>query len=337
MKIGVIGAGSWGIALARLLNLNGHEITVWSIDPEEIAMLKEYCEHKTKLPGVILSGAITFTTSLEEAIKGMDLLVLAVPSPFIRSTAKNMAEYIEDGQIIVNVAKGIEDSSLKTLSTVIEEEIPNARIAVLSGPSHAEEVGKSMPTTVVVGAHDEELAKIVQDTFMNDFFRVYTSPDVIGIELGGALKNVIALAAGISDGLGCGDNTKAALITRGIFEIKNLGVKLGGKPETFSGLSGIGDLIVTCASVHSRNRRAGFLIGQGKTYSEAMDEVKMVVEGVYSAKAARKLAQKYNVSMPIVEAVNRVLFEDYPAEKALKKLITRSKKDEINDIIWDEE
>ncbi|MCR5292241.1 MAG: NAD(P)H-dependent glycerol-3-phosphate dehydrogenase [Eubacterium sp.] len=336
MNIGILGAGSWGIALARLLNLNGHEITVWSIDPEEIAMLKEYCEHKTKLPGVILSGTTTFTTDLEMSIKDKELLVMAVPSPFIRSTAKSAAPFVSDGQIIVNVAKGIEEDTLKRLSEVISEEIPNARVAVLSGPSHAEEVGKSMPTTVVVGAHDEELAKKVQDVFMNDFFRVYTSPDMIGIELGGALKNVIALAAGVADGLGCGDNTKAALITRGIFEIKNLGIKMGGNPETFSGLSGIGDLIVTCASVHSRNRKAGFLIGQGKTYSEAMDEVKMVVEGVYSAKAARALAEKYNVSMPIVEAVNRVLFEDYPARKALNKLLTRDRKDEISGISWDE-
>ena len=336
MNIGILGAGSWGIALARLLSLNGNEITVWSIDPEEIAMLNEYCEHKTKLPGVILSGATTFTTDLELAIKGKDLLVMAVPSPFVRSTAKIAAPYIEDGQIIVNVAKGIEEETLMRLSQVIEEEIPNAKVAVLSGPSHAEEVGKSMPTTVVVGAHDEGLAKLVQDTFMNDFFRVYTSPDMVGIELGGALKNVIALAAGIADGLGCGDNTKAALITRGIHEIKNLGTKMGGNPETFSGLSGIGDLIVTCASVHSRNRKAGFLIGQGKTYSEAMDEVKMIVEGVYSAKAARALAEKYDVSMPIVEAVNRVLFEDYPAKKALNKLLTRDKKDEIADISWDD-
>lgn len=336
MNIGILGAGSWGIALARLLNLNGHEITVWSIDPEEIAMLKEYCEHKTKLPGVILSGTTTFTTDLEMSIKDKELLVMAVPSPFIRSTAKSAAPFVSDGQIIVNVAKGIEEDTLKRLSEVISEEIPNARVAVLSGPSHAEEVGKSMPTTVVVGAHDEELAKKVQDVFMNDFFRVYTSPDMVGIELGGALKNVIALAAGIADGLGCGDNTKAALITRGIFEIKNLGIKMGGNPETFSGLSGIGDLIVTCASVHSRNRKAGFLIGQGKTYSEAMDEVKMVVEGVYSAKAARALAEKYNVSMPIVEAVNRVLFEDYPARKALNKLLTRDRKDEISGISWDE-
>ena len=220
------------------------------------------------------------------------------------------------------------------LSQVIKEEIPVADIAVLSGPSHAEEVGKCLPTTVVVGCKDKAIAEKVQDTFMADFFRVYISPDVMGIELGGSLKNVIALAAGIADGLGCGDNTKAAIITRGIVEIKKLGVKMGGYPETFSGLSGIGDLIVTCASMHSRNRRAGYLIGQGKTYQEAMDEVKMIVEGVYSAKAALALSKKYEVSMPIIEAVNKVLFEDYPAKDALTDLLTRDKTREVIGLTW---
>ena len=220
------------------------------------------------------------------------------------------------------------------LSEVISEEIPQARVAVLSGPSHAEEVGKCLPTTVVVGAPDRGLAKLVQDTFMSDFFRVYTSPDMIGIELGGAIKNVIALAAGIADGLGCGDNTKAALITRGIHEMSRLGVAMGGKPETFSGLSGTGDLIVTCASQHSRNRKAGFLMGQGKTYQEAMDEVKMVVEGVYSAKAALALSNKYDVEMPIVEHVNKVLFDGLSAKEALHDLITRDRKKEASSLTW---
>ena len=295
MKICILGAGSWGIAIAKLLSINEHEVTVWSIDPAEVAMLNEYCEHKTKLPGVILSGTVTFTTDLEGAIKDKELIVMAVPSPFVRSTAKSAAPFVKEGQIIVSVSKGIEDETLMRLSEVIKEEIPVARVAVLSGPSHAEEVGKCMPTTVVVGSDDKEVAELIQDTFMNDFFRVYTSTDVLGIELGAALKNVIALAAGMADGAGCGDNTKAALITRGIVEISRLGIKMGGQPETFSGLSGIGDLIVTCASVHSRNRKAGYLIGQGKSYQEAMDEVKMVVEGVYSAKAAYKLSLKYGV------------------------------------------
>ncbi|MBO4863054.1 MAG: NAD(P)H-dependent glycerol-3-phosphate dehydrogenase [Eubacterium sp.] len=336
MKICVLGAGSWGIALTNLLAKNGHEMTVWSIDPEEVAMLKAFSEHRTKLPGVILPGTVEFMTDMETALKDKDMVIMAVPSPFVRSTAHAAAPYIPENEIIVNVAKGIEESTLKRLSEVIKEEIPTAQVAVLSGPSHAEEVGKLMPTTVVVGADNKGLAKKVQDTFMADTFRVYTSPDVVGIELGGALKNVIALAAGIADGLGCGDNTKAALITRGIHEMSALGIAMGGKAETFSGLSGTGDLIVTCASQHSRNRKAGYLMGQGKTYQEAMDEVKMVVEGVYSAKAALELALKYDIEMPIVENVNRILFEDYPAKDALHDLLTRDRKKEASSLTWRE-
>ena len=336
MKITVLGAGSWGIALTKLLTINGHTLTVWSIDAEEIAMLKEYSQHKTKLPGVMLPGNVEYTTDLEASVDDADLIVMAVPSPFVRTTAKSVAPYIVDEQVIVNVAKGIEEDSLKRLSQVIKEEIPQAKIAVLSGPSHAEEVGKELPTTVVVGSDDKELAMFIQDVFMNDFFRVYISPDVIGIELGGAVKNVIALAAGIADGLGCGDNAKAALITRGIYELTSLGVAMGGKATTFSGLSGTGDLIVTCASVHSRNRRAGFLIGQGYTYQEAMDEVKMIVEGVYSAKAALKLASLYEVEMPIVEEVNKILFENVSAKDALRNLLGRDKKKESSTLSWDE-
>ncbi len=336
MKITVLGAGSWGIALTKLLTINGHTLTVWSIDAEEIAMLKEYSQHKTKLPGVMLPGNVEYTTDLKASVDDADLIVMAVPSPFVRTTAKSVAPYIVDEQVIVNVAKGIEEDSLKRLSQVIKEEIPQAKIAVLSGPSHAEEVGKELPTTVVVGSDDKELAMFIQDVFMNNFFRVYISPDVIGIELGGAVKNVIALAAGIADGLGCGDNAKAALITRGIYELTSLGVAMGGKATTFSGLSGTGDLIVTCASVHSRNRRAGFLIGQGYTYQEAMDEVKMIVEGVYSAKAALKLASLYEVEMPIVEEVNKILFENVSAKDALRNLLGRDKKKESSTLSWDE-
>ncbi|MBO5610824.1 MAG: NAD(P)H-dependent glycerol-3-phosphate dehydrogenase [Eubacterium sp.] len=336
MRICVLGAGSWGIALTKLLALNEHSVIVWSIDPEEISMLKEYSQHKTKLPGVMLPGTVEFTTDMEAALSDAELVVMAVPSPFVRSTAEKAAEYIKDERIIVNVAKGIEEDTLKRLSQVIKEEIPQAKVAVLSGPSHAEEVGKELPTTVVVGAETKELAETVQDVFMNDFFRVYISPDIIGIELGGAVKNVIALAAGIADGLGCGDNTKAALITRGIYELTSLGVAMGGKPETFSGLSGTGDLIVTCASVHSRNRKAGFLMGQGYTYQEAMDEVKMIVEGVYSAKAALKLATLYEVEMPIVEEVNKILFENLPAKEALRELLTRDKKKESSSLSWND-
>ena len=291
-KIGVIGAGSWGIALSVLLSNNGHDVKVWSIIEDEIKMLNENHEHKDKLPGVILSDKITFTTDLKEAVEGKDLLILAVPSPFVRSTAASLKAVVADGQIIVNVAKGIEESTLMTLSQIIEEEVPQAEVTVLSGPSHAEEVGRGIPTTIVVGAKNKKTAEYIQNIFMSEVFRVYISPDVLGIELGAALKNVVALAAGIADGLGYGDNTKAALITRGITEIARLGMAMGGKFETFCGLSGIGDLIVTCASMHSRNRRAGILLGQGKTMDEAMAEVKMVVEGVYSAKAELGLSKK---------------------------------------------
>ncbi|MDD6202861.1 MAG: NAD(P)H-dependent glycerol-3-phosphate dehydrogenase [Lachnospiraceae bacterium] len=335
-KIGMIGAGSWGIALSVLLNGNGHQVTVWSILKEEIEMLKENHEHKDKLPGVILDQRILFTNDLREAVSDKDILVLAVPSPYVRSTSKMLNEVVKEGQIIVNVAKGIEESTLMTLSQVIEEEIPAAEVAVLSGPSHAEEVGRKIPTTIVVGARKKATAEYLQNIFMSEVFRVYISPDVLGIELGAALKNVVALAAGIADGLGYGDNTKAALITRGITEIARLGTAMGGKFETFCGLSGIGDLIVTCASMHSRNRRAGILIGQGKTMDEAMKEVKMVVEGVYSAKAAMGLAKKYQVQLPIIEQVNLVLFENKPASEAMKDLMTRDKKIEHSDIPWGE-
>ena len=333
-KIGMIGAGSWGTALAWLLTNNGHEVTVWSALADEIEMLQKDHEQKSKLPGVILQESMQFTTDLEEAIREKELLVLAVPSVFTRSTAARMKPYVSQGQKIVNVAKGIEESTLKTLSEVIEEEIPQADVAVLSGPSHAEEVGRGIPTTIVVGAHTKETAEYIQNIFMNEVFRVYISPDVLGIELGAALKNVVALAAGIADGLGYGDNTKAALITRGITEIARLGTAMGGRFETFCGLSGICDLIVTCASMHSRNRRAGILIGKGYSMEEAMKEVNMVVEGVYSAKAAMGLAEKYQVQLPIIEQVNAVLFEGKPAAEAVKELMLRDKKIEVSDIPW---
>ena len=329
-KIGIIGAGSWGIALSVLLHNNGHTITVWSALPQEIEQLKACHEHKEKLPGVKLAEDILFTADLSNAVKEMDILVLAVPSSFTRETAHRMAGFVENGQIIVNVAKGIEEATLMTLSQVIEDEIPQADVAGLSGPSHAEEVGKGIPTTIVVGASSRATAEKIQNIFMSDVFRVYTSPDVLGIELGAALKNVVALAAGIADGLGYGDNTKAALITRGMAEISRLGMAMGGKFETFSGLSGIGDLIVTCASMHSRNRRAGILIGQGKTMEEAMAEVKMVVEGVFSTKAAMALAEKYHVELPIIEQVHEVLFCGKAAADAVKDLMIRDKKIEIS-------
>jgi len=334
-SIGVIGAGSWGTALAFLLYNNGHKVTLWSIIKEEVELLQTKRENTDKLPGVKLPEDMVITSDLEEAVVGKDVIVLAVPSLFVRSTACSMKEYVGQGQIVVNVAKGIEDATLLTLSQVVGGELPQAEIAVMSGPSHAEEVGRGLPTTIVVGAKSRKTAEYIQNIFMSNVFRVYTSPDVLGIELGAALKNVVALAAGIADGLGYGDNTKAALITRGIAEIARLGMAMGGKLETFCGLSGIGDLIVTCASMHSRNRRAGILIGKGHTYEEAMQEVNMVVEGVYSTKAAIGLAEKYNVQMPIIEQVNEVLFHGKKADEAVKDLMLRDKKIENTDIVWE--
>ena len=333
-KVCVLGAGSWGTALSIVLANNGHDVTVWSIDPEEVLMLKDYREQRDQLPGVMVPSVIEFTTDMEMAVSGAEVIVCAVPSPFVRSTMKSAAPYVTEGAVIVDVAKGIEDGTYKTMTEIIEEECPKACVAILSGPSHAEEVGRKIPTTVVAGAKCKKVAELVQDVFMNEVFRVYTSPDVIGIELGGSLKNVIALAAGAIDGLGMGDNTKAALMTRGISEISRLVVAMGGHMETVAGLSGIGDLIVTCTSKHSRNRNAGFLLGQGKTYQEAMDEVKMVVEGVYSAKAALALGQKYGVSMPIVEAVNAVLFDGADVKEATKQLLMRDRTSEALNLEW---
>lgn len=332
-KVSILGGGSWGIALAALLEKNGHEVTVWSALEPEIEMLRERHEHKM-LPGVKLGEKVVFTTDDEEAVKGKELLVMAVASSFTRQTAHRLSVQAEPGQKIVNVAKGIEENTLMTLSQIIRQEIPQADVAVMSGPSHAEEVGRGMPTTIVVGAGSESTAEYIRNLFMNEAFRVYVSPDILGMELGGSLKNVVALAAGIADGLGYGDNTKAALITRGITEIARLGTAMGGKFETFCGLTGIGDLIVTCASMHSRNRRAGILIGQGKNCEEAMAEVKMVVEGVYSAKAAMELARKYQVQLPIIEQVNAVLFEGKSAAQAVKELMLRDRKIEVSDFPW---
>lgn len=333
-KVGVLGAGSWGTALALLLETNGHEIIMWSIDKNEVEMLQEQREHVTKLPGIKLPDSMVITNEIEYAIQGMDFCVLAVPSPFTRSTARMMKPYVSENQIIVDVAKGIEENTLMTLSEQILDEIPWANVAVLSGPSHAEEVGKGLTTSVAIGAKDKDTAEFLRDAFMNERFRVYINSDILGIELGGSLKNVVALAAGIADGLGCGDNAKAALITRGIAEITRLGIKMGGKAETFAGLTGIGDLIVTCSSEHSRNRKCGYLMGQGMTLEEAQDEVKMVVEGVYSAKAAKKLGEKYEVNMPLVNEVSMVLFEGKSTKEALRDLMLREGTTEHRDLDW---
>lgn len=332
--IGVIGSGTWGTALSLLLCKNGCEVTLWSAIEEEITEMKEKRRHKN-LPEVVLPEELRLTADLKEAMAEKDILVLAVPSVYIRATAARMKEFIRYGQIVINVSKGIEESSLKTMSQVIEEELPEAEVAVLSGPSHAEEVSRGIPTTCVAGAHRKKVADYIQSVFMSPVFRVYTSPDMLGIEVGAALKNVIALAAGIADGLGYGDNTKAALITRGIAELTRLGVRMGGKEQTFVGLSGIGDLIVTCASMHSRNRRAGILIGKGYTMEEAMNEVQMVVEGVYSAKAGMKLAEAYGIDMPIVEQVNQVLFDGKPAKEAVNDLMLRDRRIESSGLPWE--
>ena len=313
-KVSVIGAGSWGTALAILLNNNGHDVTVW------------YHNSKAEIPGAVISEKITYTQDLESAVRGQDLIVMAVSSTHVRAEASQIKGFVSKGQVIVDVAKGIEEGTQMRLSQIIEQEIPQADVAVLSGPSHAEEVGCGVPTTIVVGAHTAKTAKYIQDIFMSEVFRVYISPDMLGIETGAALKNVVALAAGMADGLGYGDNTKAALITRGIAEISRLGLAMGGRTETFYGLTGIGDLIVTCASMHSRNRRAGILIGQGKSMQEAMDEVKQVVEGVYSAKAALELSKKYDVELPIIEQVNLILFEGKAPADAVIELMLRDRK-----------
>lgn len=333
-KVSFLGAGSWGTALAIMLAKHGHQVVMWSKVESEVTMLLENREHKNRLPGVKLPESIVITSDLKEACTDMDLIVFSVASPFVRSVAKDACSLIPQGQKIVNVAKGIEEESLNTLRDIIVEEIPQADVSVLSGPSHAEEVAVEMPTTVVVGSTSKSTAIFIQEIFMNDYFRVYISPDIIGIELGGSVKNVIALAAGACDGLGCGDNTKAALITRGIAEISRLGVAMGAKMETLGGLSGIGDLIVTCTSKHSRNHNAGYLIGKGYTVEEALEEVKQVVEGVYSAKAVRKLAKEYNVSMPIVEELCHVLFEGAKASDSIKNLLTRDRCMEYPDLGW---
>lgn len=334
-KIGIIGAGGWALGLAILLNNNGNEVTVWSKIKAELDGIRKDGENKKSLPGVPIPKEIALSEDLRQVVSDSELLVLAVASPFVRSTAREIGSLGIEGLKIVNVAKGIEEDSLKTMTAVIREEVAGAQVAVLSGPSHAEEVSRLIPTTCVIGADTREYAEYLQNIFMSDVFRVYISPDILGIELGGSLKNVIALAAGVADGLGYGDNTKAALITRGIHEITRLGIAMGGKMQTFYGLSGIGDLIVTCASMHSRNRRAGILIGQGKTMDEAMDEVNTVVEGVYSAKAAYALGHKYDVELPLVEGVNRVLFENASPADVVMELMQRDKKIENPDLPWD--
>lgn len=330
MKIAVIGSGSWGCAAAILLAKKGYDVFLWSWQQAETDRLERDRENREVLPGCHFPDNIICTHDMEKCVSGADLIVTVVPSPATRSTAKQLSEFVADGQIIVNLSKGLEDGTLLRLSEVYNQEIPRAEIAVMSGPSHAEEVSRGLPTTNVAAARTPETAEFIQSVFMDKTFRVYTGDDIIGVELGGALKNVIALCSGISDGIGYGDNTRAALMTRGIAEIKRLGIAMGAKPETFAGLSGIGDLIVTCTSMHSRNHRAGILLGKGYTLDEALSEIHMVVEGVNTAGAAYKLSKKYNVSMPITEEAYRVLFEGKGAKEAVADLMTREKTSEAN-------
>lgn len=333
-KIGVLGAGGWALALSITLNHENHEITVWSKVKSELDEIRQTGQNSRSLPGVDIPKSIKLTEDLKEVVSSSEILIMAVASPYVRSTAREIAQLNIKGLKIVNVAKGIEEHSLMTMTQIIEDEIKDVTVAVLSGPSHAEEVSRFLPTTCVIGTKEKDFAAYLQEIFTNKVFRIYINPDIIGIELGGSLKNVIALAAGVADGLGYGDNTKAALITRGIHEIARLGIAMGGKLQTFYGLSGIGDLIVTCASMHSRNRRAGILIGQGKTMDEAMEEVHMVVEGVHSAKAAYALSLKYNVEMPIIEMIYKILFKNIPIEQVTGELMLREPKEENYDLPW---
>ena len=328
--VSFLGAGSWGTALAILCANNGHQVTIWSKVKAETDMLKEHREHLERLPGVKLPDSIVIEEDLEKACTNQDVIVWSVASPFVRSTAQEAKPFIKDNQIIVNVGKGIEENTLMTLCEILEDELPMADVCVLSGPSHAEEVSHGVPTTVVVGAKTEKTAMFVQDVFMSDRFRVYTSPDMIGIELGGALKNVIALAAGILDGMGLGDNTKAALMTRGLAEISRVGVKLGADPLTFIGLSGVGDLIVTCTSVHSRNWRAGNALGQGEKLPDVLKNMGMVVEGVSTTKVAHHMASELGVDMPITDAIYQVLYEDAPIRTVITDLMKRTGKPEFD-------
>lgn len=325
-KIGVVGSGGWGTAMTVLLSNSGHDVTLWSYFKEESEALAKNHENSL-LPGVKIPDTVNFTNNIADCANS-DVIVLAVPSHTVKQTAKNLAPYVSDGQIIVIISKGFDEGTYRRLSETVSAEIPNAKIAVMSGPSHAEEVGRGMPTTNVVANEDHDLARYIQKMFMTDKFRIYTNTDVIGVELGGALKNVIALCVGICDGLGYGDNTKAALMTRGMAEIVRLGRAMGAKVETFAGLSGIGDLIVTCTSKHSRNRRAGILIGRGMTAEQARQEVKMVVEGIKTCDAAYHLAKKYNVDMPIVNEAYKILFENKAANDAVLDLMCRSEKRE---------
>lgn len=336
MNIGVLGAGTWGIALAALLCKNGHKVTVWSAIAEEIDLLKETNKHKN-LPGVTLPCGINYTKDISEVAREKKIILFVVPSSFIRSTTALIAPHIENGSILVTAAKGIEKGSLMTMTEIIADELSAARpslkysLAALSGPTHAEEVAVGIPTSIVSACEDEEISQRIAETFANSCMRVYTNTDVKGVEICGAMKNIIAIAAGINNGMGLGDNSKAMLMTRGIAEITRLGLAMGCKRRTFMGLAGIGDLIVTCTSRHSRNNRCGELIGMGKSYDEASREIGMVVEGYHALEACMELSVKYAVELPITEAVYGIIKEGLAPKDAMHALMTRDLKSELDD------
>lgn len=337
MKIGIIGAGSWGTAISIVLGSKDYEVKIWDRNREIVKDMKQTFENKKYLPGAFIPKNITPVEIIDECILESDILVMAVPTNAVRSICSQIKDMVGPNVVIVNLAKGIENGSLKRISEVIEEFFPKNRIGILSGPSHAEEVSKGIPTTVVATSISRETAELIQDIFITPTFRVYANLDIIGVELGGAVKNVIALAAGISDGLGYGDNTKAALMTRGIAEIARLGTRMGANPMTFAGLSGIGDLIVTCTSMHSRNRRAGILIGQGMSVDEALKQIKMVVEGINTTKSTYELSMKIGIEMPITHELYKVLFEGKNPKVAVNGLMLREKTHEIEEVadkIW---
>ncbi len=330
MKITVVGSGGWGTALAVMLAKNGNNVTMWSFEKQEYERLATDRENRAFLPGVLFPEELKCTDDLG-AVCDAEIIVMAVPSFAVRATSAKLSQYITDKHIVVNVAKGIEKETSKRLSEIIEEEISaKCEIVVLSGPSHAEEVGRGVPTAIIATSRSKKAAETVQDVFMNENFRVYITDDIIGVELGAALKNVMALAAGICDGLGLGDNSKAALMTRGLAEMVRLGLALGGKEETFSGLAGLGDLIVTCMSMHSRNRRAGILIGEGTPTDKALEKIGAVVEGYYATQSAMQLADRVGIEMPITNEVYRILFENADAKESLVKLMARDKRIESN-------
>lgn len=328
-RITVVGAGSFGTALAIQLLENGHEVTVWTRRPDQMAEMLVKGENSYYLPDLKLPKGLLFSNNLQSAVTDVDAIVFAVPAQIFRSVFTDARENISSRTIIINVAKGIEKGTLLRMSQIAEELYPGVKYAALSGPSHAEEVARFLPTTVAVASKDPEVAKQAQEMFFSEKFRVYSNDDIVGVELGGALKNIIALAAGISDGVGFGDNAKAALMTRGMAEISRLGIVMGARYATFSGLTGMGDLIVTCTSMHSRNRRCGILLGRGMKLESAIREVGMVVEGVSTAEAAYELAQKYRVEMPITENLHKVIKGELSAEDAVEILMGRQKKDEM--------